>query len=162
MMLRLTSTVVALAVTMLLIFGAGHACAQDDELLAVSEADLPALWTRSDGDLRGEIFLGSRYRAGCTSVSLVIEANGTISNVKVLRAWPDTEFGDMTTRMLRSWRYEPTALNADREAVFTTLTFVHRMPDAERRLGSNLPAQLDYAEIGANCVVEEMRFGDKP
>jgi hypothetical protein len=139
---------------------AGRSLAQDDEILAIQAADLPKLWTKSRGDDEGEYYGRLKYRAGCATVSWIVESDGTISTIKVLKAWPNEQFGEVTSHMLREWRYEPTAGNPTRQAVYLVDTFISTIAQADRELGSNIKRTIDLKEIASHCAIRGVKFGE--
>lgn len=133
--------------------------AADDELLAVSPDELPKIWRRVRGYDIADTTIASNWRAGCVAVSFIVERNGEPGEVRVLRAWPDTGFGDAVVRMIGTWRFEPTDLNPDRLAAYTVMNLVLSRGDARRRLGSHVPIAIDESEVAARCAVEGIELG---
>jgi TonB family protein len=135
------------------------AAAADDELLAVGPAELPKVWTLDrDSWTIASTAIDGNAQTGCVAVSFVIEPSGATDSFKVLRSVPEDAFEDAARRLVKSLRYEPTALNAKREAVFTymTITFNARR---ERTLGSNIrqPVTLDE-RVNKLCAVQGFDF----
>jgi TonB family protein len=153
------SIVATAAVVLGLALGSLSAAADDDEVLAINPQDLPKLWTKTSGAREGEAFRGLKYRAGCAAVGFIVEPNGKLNDIKVLRAWPDAGFGDAAIDMYKSWRFEPTTMNKDRMAVYTIHTVIFQVPGAEKVLGSNRRARLDPDAIAARCAVDSVQFG---
>lgn len=135
------------------------AAGEDEEILAVSPDELPKIWRRVRGYDITDTTIASNWRAGCVAVSFIVERNGEPGDVRVLRAWPDTGFGDAVVRMLRTWRFEPTDLNADRLAAYTVMNIVLTRPDAQRRLGSKVPVAIDESSVAAQCAVDGIVVG---
>jgi TonB family protein len=135
------------------------AAGEDEEILAVSPDELPKIWRRVRGYDITDTTIASNWRAGCVAVSFIVERNGEPGDVRVLRAWPDTGFGDAVVRMLRTWRFEPTDLNADRLAAYTVMNIVLIRPDAQRRLGSKVPVAIDESSVAAQCAVDGIVVG---
>ncbi len=143
----------------LVLLAGGGASAQSDEILAIQAEDLPKVWTRTRGDSEGEYYGRLKYRAGCATVSYIIESNGVTSTLKVLKAWPNEQFGEVTSDMLREWRFEPTAGNPRREAVYLVQTFTSAISQAGDELGSHLKRKIDPQQIANNCVIRGVKFG---
>lgn len=135
------------------------AAGEDEEILAVSPDELPKIWRRVRGYDITDTTIASNWRAGCVAVSFIVERNGEPGDVRVLRAWPDTGFGDAVAPMLRTWRFEPTDLNADRLAAYTVMNIVLTRPDAQRRLGSKVPVAIDESSVAAQCAVDGIVVG---
>lgn len=135
------------------------AAASDDDLLAVSPDELPKIWRRVRGYDIADTTIASNWRAGCVAVSFIVERNGEPGDVRVLRAWPDTGFGDAVVRMIRTWRFEATDLNADRVAAYTVMNIVMSRADSRRRLGSNVPVAIDESEVAVRCAVDGLELG---
>lgn len=132
---------------------------EEDELLAVSPDELPKIWRRVRGYDITDTTIASRWRAGCVAISFIVERNGEPGAVEVLRAWPDSGFGDAVIRMVRTWRFEPTELNAGRMPAYTVMNIVLSRPGERSRLGSRLPDTIDEASIAAHCAVEAIEIG---
>lgn len=144
--------VAAIAATSLL---APVARAADDDILAVDYKDLPKLWTQVSGTVRGESDFPLKYRGGCARFSFIVEKNGQVSTIKMISAFPGSDFADIATRMIKRWRFEPTALNKARTPAYTEQIVVFVQPGAEKVLGSNRRAKIDKDAIAQQCMHAE-------
>lgn len=130
--------------------------AADDDLIAVAYENLPKLWTRVAGSTTNTAAIMHTYRAGCARFSFVVEKNGEVSSFRVLGAWPESAYGDVAAKLVRFWRFEPTALNKQRLPVYTEHTLVWIEPGYERPLGTNTRAKVDRDGIAAQCMLVSM------
>jgi TonB family protein len=136
--------------------------ADSDDVLSMQYADLPKAWTRERGRDQGESMFPPKYRAGCARVSFIVERTGKISTIKVLGTYPDTIFGDVVRDMLKSWRFQPTAINAQRMPVYTEHTFVMVAPKADRVIGSNRREKISPTRVANQCALDSLRRAQEP
>lgn len=139
------------------LFASSTALGADDEIIAVGIDDLPKIWTRVAGNFNGDGIFPNRYRAGCARFSFIVEANGEVSSFKVLGTFPDSEFGEITRRVAKSWRFEPTALNKARTPAYTEHTIVWVKPGADKVLGSNRKAKISPDAVRNQCMLASMQ-----
>lgn len=144
---------------LVLALAAGTAAAADDEVLAIRESDVPKLWTLKKGRSTADVFGELGYRAGCASFSYIIESNGKVSSIRVLRAWPDTQFGDMAAQLAKSRSYEPTRGNKNRQAIFTLGLITFTVPGYESEVGTHMKKKVDLDEVARACAVSELKVG---
>jgi hypothetical protein len=151
--------IVALIALAILLVPASVRCAED-EVISVGYADLPKLWTQVRGNTRGDLVFPAKYRVGCARFSFIVEADGAVSTIKILGTFPDSEFGLVAERMLKQWRFEATALNAERTPAYTEHTMVWVAPGADRVLGSNRREKISPNRVANQCALASMRGGD--
>lgn len=134
--------------------GLAMAVEDDEEVLAVSPEDAARLWKRVSGnseiDLPGS---AQRYGAGCAAISYVIEANGTVSTIRMLHAYPRKEVGDAVAKWVASWRMEPTSSNLEKAPVYTIQIFNVMVKNAD---GSSRQVA-DEDELASHCAVTIVR-----
>jgi hypothetical protein len=134
--------------------GGAHAVEDDEEVLAVSPEDAARLWKRvetgSEIDLPGS---AQRYGAGCAALSYVIEANGTVSTIRMLHAYPRKEVGDAVAKWLAGWKLEPTESNFEKSPIYTIQIFnvMVKNPDGSSRQVA------DEDDLASHCAVTIVR-----
>jgi TonB family protein len=131
----------------------------NDEVLAINPADVGKLWTLGRGDREAETFGDTGYRAGCASLSYIIESSGRVSSIKVLRAWPAVDFGNAAARMMKTWQFEPTRNNAQRQAIYTIHTFTFTTPSYEGEVGTHRKPKVDLEKVFESCAIKEVQLG---
>jgi len=141
---------IAFALLLAIPLAPAFAGSADDDIIAVEYAELPKLWTQVGGDTPGESDFSLRYKAGCARLTFIVEASGTLSTIRILGTFPDDEFGDIAEGMLKSWRFEPTELNAERVPAFTEHTIVWVAPGAERPVG-NRSEKISPEAVAKEC-----------
>lgn len=128
-----------------------------DEVLSVAFENLPKVWRRVAGRDEGELRFPAKYRAGCARFSFIVEADGRTSSFKLLGTFPNFEFGDVAREMIEDWRFEPTALNAERLPAYTEHTMVFVAARADRVLGSNRREKISPQAVANQCMLDALR-----
>ncbi len=83
---------------------------------------------------------------GCVAVGYIIEPDGTTSNHRVVASYPSESFYRPSIKAAKQFLYEPTVVNKDREAIFTTKNFTFQI-SKNKKYDKKLRAQL-----GALCT----------
>jgi hypothetical protein len=140
-----------------LVVPAAPSGAAADEVLSVAFENLPKVWRRVAGRDEGELRFPAKFRAGCARFSFIVEADGRTSSFQLLGTFPNFEFGDAAREMVEDWRFEPTALNAERVPAYTEHTMVFVAPRADRVLGSNRREKISPQAVANQCMLDALR-----
>ena len=100
--------------------------AQNDEtILVVSSDDVETYW--SNVNKVAPVYPNNSLRKseqGCSAVGFIIEPDGTTSNHRTIASFPANNFDKTSIEAAKQFMYEPSVRNKDREAIFTTNTFI--------------------------------------
>lgn len=119
-----------------------------DEILVVSEQDLPKMWTYKRGI--SPPFDSSKLREhghACVTLGYVIEPDGRPSTIRVLKADPSGVFDATAIAALGKVRFKPGPANTSRTAVYSTITYT-----GFRSIGGD-PAR-ESRRVYARCAME--------
>jgi TonB family protein len=92
-------------------------------------------------------------------LSFIVESNGRVSSIKVLRAWPAVDFGNAAERMMKTWQFEPTRGNPRRQAIYTIRTFTFTTPSYDNELGTHRKKKVDLEKVFESCAIKELQLG---
>lgn len=125
-----------------------------DEVLAVEPGNVEKLWVQENRRMNLPGGQRADFRAGCATLSFIIEPTGKTSNVRVLRSIPEGDVAELSASVVRAARYVPTKLNKDRAAVYTYTTVTFNFgQQPETPVGTHVAPRIDFDALDSACAV---------
>src|SRR5688572_7392781 len=95
-----------------------------DEVLVIPQYDLPKMWKRvHEEQLRFDTDKLREHGYACVSLGYVVEPDGHVSTIRVVKSRPPGVFDDAAIAALSKIRFEPGPANAARTPVYSIMSY---------------------------------------